>query len=73
MGNIRQSYIKNIAIDLSTKYPNEFKKDDFQHNKEKVSKLSDVSSKLLRNRIAGYITRHLASQSKRKTSPPISE
>ena len=64
LGNIRQTFIKNIAIDLIQAYPNEFIVDDFQHNKKKVSELSDVSSKLLRNRIAGYITRYLSSKKK---------
>ena len=73
LGNIRQTFIKNIAIDLTKKYPNQFKHDDFQHNKKKVEELSDVGSKLLRNRIAGYITRYLTSQSKGKVAPPISE
>jgi small subunit ribosomal protein S17e len=73
LGNIRQTFIKNIAIDLTKRYPNHFKHDDFQHNKEKVAELSDVGSKLLRNRIAGYITRYLAAQSKGKVTPPISE
>lgn len=74
LGNIRPTYIKNIAIELAKKYPNQFKHDDFQHNKKKVEELSDVGSKLLRNRVAGYITRYLASQVKSKTkSQPISE
>ena len=64
LGNIRQTFIKNIAIDLVKKYPDQFKHDDFQHNKHKVAELSDVGSKLLRNRIAGYITRILATQKK---------
>ncbi len=73
LGNIRQTFIKNIAIELAKRYPDQFKHDDFQHNKKKVAELSDVNSNLLRNRIAGYITRYLASKSKGKTSPPISE
>ncbi|MCK4902895.1 MAG: 30S ribosomal protein S17e [Thermoplasmatales archaeon] len=73
MGNIRQTFIKNIAIELAKKYPDQFKHDDFQHNKKKVAELSDVGSKLLRNRIAGYITRYLVSQRKGKVTPPISE
>ena len=73
LGNIRQTFIKNIAIDLVKIYPKQFKHDDFQHNKKKVSELCDVGSKLLRNRIAGYVTRYLASQSKGKVTPPISE
>jgi len=73
LGNIRPTYIKNIAIELVKKYPNQFKHDDFQHNKAKVAELSDVDSKLLRNRIAGYATRYLASQKKRKMIQPVSE
>jgi small subunit ribosomal protein S17e len=49
-------------------HPNQFVADNFQHNKKKVAELSDVSSKLLRNRIAGYITRYLVSQKEEKAS-----
>jgi len=68
LGNIRPTYIKNIALDLVKTHPKQFVSDDFQHNKIKVAELSDVSSKLLRNRIAGYITRYLASQKEGKSS-----
>src|SRR5438132_6909115 len=37
--------------------PNEFT-DDFENNKRKVSELTDVRSVLMRNRIAGYVTRY---------------
>ncbi len=57
MGNIRPTYIKRVAIELAKQYPNEFT-EDFEHNKKKVSELSDVGSILMRNRIAGYITRY---------------
>ena len=73
LGNIRQTFIKNIAINLIKKYPEHFKYNDFQHNKLKVAELSDITSKLIRNRIAGYITRYLASKSKEKEVQPISE
>lgn len=56
MGNIRQKYIKRTAMELLEKFPNEFN-DNFQFNKEKVDKLTDVSTKIMRNRIAGYVTR----------------
>ena len=49
-------------------YPGQFVADNFQHNKGKVAELSDVNSKLLRNRIAGYITRYLASKKEGKAS-----
>ena len=54
------------------KYPNQFIDKDFKHNKEKVAELTNVDSNLLRNRIAGYITRILASN-KGKKNQPISE
>ncbi|MBN2599853.1 MAG: 30S ribosomal protein S17e [Candidatus Thermoplasmatota archaeon] len=72
MGNIRQTHIKSVAIDLVKKYPEQFS-GDFQNNKEQVDSLITVSSNLLRNRIAGYITRYVISRSKSKPSRPISE
>ena len=57
MGNIRPTYIKRVAIELAKQYPNEFTA-DYEHNKKKVSELTDVSSILMRNRIAGYVTRY---------------
>ena len=64
MGNIIQINIKNIAFELLDRYPKEFVIGDFQHNKKKVQELTDVKSKLLRNRIAGYITRILSPRKK---------
>jgi len=72
LGNIRQTFIKTLARDLLEKYPNQFITDNFQHNKSKVQELTTVRSNLLRNRIAGYITRKLASKEK-GTTQPISE
>ena len=57
LGNIRPTYIKRVAIELAKLYPNEFTA-DFEHNKKKVSELTDVKSVLMRNRIAGYVTRY---------------
>ncbi|MCK4332800.1 MAG: 30S ribosomal protein S17e [Thermoplasmatales archaeon] len=73
MGNIKQTHIKNVAIYLVKEHPDQFKHDDFQHNKEKVEELVEVSSKLMRNKIAGYITRYLASRNKGRNNRPISE
>ena len=64
MGNIRQTFIKNIAIDLLEKYPKEFIVGNYEHNKVKVAELTDVKSKLLRNRIAGYVNRRLSPNKK---------
>lgn len=54
-------------------YPDQFTHGDFQHNKQKVAELCDVESNLLRNRIAGYLTRYLASKNKVRPIQPISE
>jgi len=57
LGNIRPTYIKRIAIQLVETHANEFN-EDFEHNKKKVSELTDVRSMMMRNRIAGYVTRY---------------
>ncbi len=66
LGNIRSTYIKRIAKELINMYPDKFVASDFQHNKEKVAELADFDSKILRNRVAGYITRLSASQKTQK-------
>ncbi len=71
MGNIRQTYIKRVAIDLVRHYPNDFTT-EYAHNKQKVLELTDlgvavdgqlkVVHKKLANRIAGYATRYVKRQ-----------
>ena len=55
MGNIRTSLIKRVAIKLVEKHPDKFTS-EFEHNKQTVEELIIVSSKKLRNHIAGYAT-----------------
>ena len=55
MGNIRPTYIKRVAIKLLEVHP-QFFTEDFQHNKIMVGRVTDVGSKKVRNRIAGYLT-----------------
>jgi small subunit ribosomal protein S17e len=57
LGNVRPTYIKRVAKELVRRYPEQFT-DDFEHNKQKVAELTDVSSTMMRNRIAGYVTRY---------------
>ncbi len=57
MGNIRPTYIKRVARELVRVYPDVFTV-DFEHNKRKVGELTDVSTRVMRNRIAGYVTRY---------------
>jgi small subunit ribosomal protein S17e len=56
MGNIRPSYIKNIARELVAQRGYAFGI-DFESNKAQVTKHTDITSKTIRNRVAGYITR----------------
>jgi len=55
MGNIRQNYIKRVAIDLDQKYNDQFS-GDFDHNKKIVAQLTDIKTTVFRNRVAGYVT-----------------
>ena len=66
MGNIRPTYIKRIAKELLNMYPDKFVASDFRHNKKKVEELADFDSNILRNRVAGYITRLLATKKTQK-------
>lgn len=53
---IKPAYIKKLATGLLERYEEAFST-DFEHNKEVVTELTNVESKGVRNRIAGYITR----------------
>lgn len=55
MGSIRQNYIKRVAIELVSKYNDQFSA-DFEHNKKVVQELTNVKTTVFRNRIAGYVT-----------------
>jgi len=68
MGNIRQTYIKRVAIELIRNHPDDFG-GDYVQNRKKVVELTDlgvsvdgkltVVHKKLANRIAGYATRYM--------------
>ena len=57
---IKPKYVKQLANVLLERYPNSFNQ-DFETNKDSVTTLTNVESKSVRNRIAGYITRKKAS------------
>ena len=56
---IKPKYVKQLANVLLERYPESFNQ-DFETNKESVETLTNVESKSVRNRIAGYITRKKA-------------
>jgi len=65
LGSIRQTYIKSSVDTLLRQYPNEFGT-DFNENKDKVEKLADIQTKEVRNRLAGYVTRKMASKGRKR-------
>ncbi|SDJ31765.1 SSU ribosomal protein S17E [Halovenus aranensis] len=60
---IKPAYVKKTGRLLMEQYPDAFGP-DFEHNKEVVNKLTNIESKGVRNRIAGYVT------SKQNTGQP---
>ncbi|MDR2831240.1 MAG: 30S ribosomal protein S17e [Methanobrevibacter sp.] len=56
MGNIRTSFVKRISKELIEIHKGKFNT-DFEDNKRMVAEYSTVSTKHLRNKIAGYVTR----------------
>lgn len=53
---IKPAYVKKTGATLLEKYPEAFS-DDFSHNKQSVSELTNIESKGVRNRVAGFVTR----------------
>ncbi|MDY7082814.1 MAG: 30S ribosomal protein S17e [Halobacteria archaeon] len=68
---IKPSYIKKMGRELMERYPKVFTS-DFEENKEKVAELTNVESKTVRNRIAGYITRHASKPNDEVEAAPSS-
>jgi small subunit ribosomal protein S17e len=66
MGRIKQTYLKRVAVKLMKEYPQTFTKIDFQDNKRKVGTHTDITSKSIRNKIAGYITKKVKQNAKKK-------
>ena len=56
MGKVRIEAIKRVSRNLYSRYP-EYFSSDFQANKEKLKTILPTSSKGVRNRVAGYVTR----------------
>ncbi len=58
---IKPDYIKKLGTRLIEQYPEAFST-DFEQNKESVVKLTNIESKGVRNRVAGYVTRKMRSK-----------
>ena len=55
--------VKKLSTELLNRYPDKFNV-DFQQNKKTIDEIAKVSSKELRNQIAGYIASYINKQSK---------
>lgn len=62
MGKVRPVFIKKVSKELVERYPTVFSS-SFEENKNELQKYAIIQSKLVRNRIAGYIT-HLIKNNK---------
>jgi small subunit ribosomal protein S17e len=58
---IKPAYVKKTARLLMERYPEAFS-EDFERNKELVAELTNIESKSVRNRVAGYVTHKRAGQ-----------
>ena len=56
MGRIKTTFIKRKTKELLNEHRDSFT-GDFDNNKQLTAQLTNVSSKKLRNTIAGYVTR----------------
>ncbi len=71
MGNIRTKDIKKASRELIRMYPDRFDK-EFENNKQIMKELNLIDSKIVRNKVAGYITT-LKTQKKRRYIPRESD
>ncbi len=53
---IKPTYIKAIGIELLTHHGTRFS-NNFDENKQTITEVTNIESKRVRNRVAGYITR----------------
>ncbi len=53
---IKPSYIKSMGIALLEQHGKSFN-GNFDDNKRVVSEITTIESKMIRNRVAGYVTR----------------
>jgi small subunit ribosomal protein S17e len=60
LGKVRPEHVKRISRELVERFPEKFTR-DFENNKKLVEALTNINSKKLRNRVAGYTTQLVAS------------
>jgi small subunit ribosomal protein S17e len=62
--------VKRISNELLEKYPDRFGI-EFDENKKSIKEIAIIRSKLLRNKVAGYITSNLRKQAAEKETAAI--
>jgi len=72
MGKVRTEQVKRMARELLDKYPSKFSV-DFENNKQFVSEYTNITTKKLRNRVAGYTARLAGIVSGPEDSEPDAE
>ncbi|MEN3035015.1 MAG: 30S ribosomal protein S17e [Candidatus Methanosuratincola sp.] len=65
MGKVRIGKVKSISNELVLKFGGVFTT-EFEENKKLVQQYTDITSKRLKNRVAGYITRLKVNEKKRE-------
>jgi len=68
MGKVRPNYIKNNCDIIYKAYPNLITT-DFESNKELLRNITDIESKKLLNRMAGYLVNQKVKESKNLIPP----
>ncbi|MFX0199666.1 MAG: 30S ribosomal protein S17e [Candidatus Hodarchaeota archaeon] len=61
MGKVRPTSIKRASLELVELYADRFST-DFDENKKVIDELTEIGSKRIRNRTAGYVTRLMRRQ-----------
>jgi small subunit ribosomal protein S17e len=72
LGKVRIGKVKSVSNELVSKYPTAFST-EFEANKKLIYQYTDIRSKHLNNRVAGYVTRLLVSQKKREEALKLEE
>lgn len=61
LGKVRPDHVKRTSRELVERFPDKFTK-DFENNKKFVETLTNINSKKVRNRVAGYTTHLVVSE-----------
>lgn len=69
MGNVRPTYIKRVAEKLVAEFPDQCS-ENFESNKELLEQYTNIESKVMRNRVAGYISTMMDQKEKKYEIQP---